>query len=234
MLLLKEWKLIDGENLAIDSFKIRAQNSLKNNFDQKKVDRHIDFIDEKIVKYHQQLNQAEGQEEKAVSEDKIADQKTKKEKYQAIENELEKSGQAQLSTTDPDARSVVLHRNIINVGYNIRAGCDAKHKLSSYAQTGDVNDTHALAPMALGAKKLLKLDTLKTGTDMGYTAAAELAQCADNGITTYSSPKEHSVQKNGLFNRQVFKYNAQEDTYLCPAENTLVTHGSIYQKVIIG
>jgi len=28
VLLLKEWKLIDGQTIAIDSFKIRAQNSL--------------------------------------------------------------------------------------------------------------------------------------------------------------------------------------------------------------
>ena len=32
VLMLKEWKLIEGETLAIDSFKIRAQNSLKKKF----------------------------------------------------------------------------------------------------------------------------------------------------------------------------------------------------------
>ena len=32
--LLKNWKLIKGETLAVDSMKIRGQNSLKNNFNQ--------------------------------------------------------------------------------------------------------------------------------------------------------------------------------------------------------
>ena len=32
--LLKDWKLIRGETIAIDSFKIRAQIALKNNFNQ--------------------------------------------------------------------------------------------------------------------------------------------------------------------------------------------------------
>ena len=50
--LLKEWDLIKGEIIAIDSFKIRAQNSLKNNFNQKKIDRHID---NKIEQYNQAL-----------------------------------------------------------------------------------------------------------------------------------------------------------------------------------
>ena len=43
--------LIDGQTIAIDSFKIRAQNSLKNNFNQKKIDRHILYIDQKIEQY---------------------------------------------------------------------------------------------------------------------------------------------------------------------------------------
>jgi transposase len=33
--LLKDWNLIDGKTIAIDSFKIRAQNSLKNNFNER-------------------------------------------------------------------------------------------------------------------------------------------------------------------------------------------------------
>ena len=48
VLMLKEMDLISGETIAIDSFKIRAQNSLKNNFNQKKIDQHIDYIDNKL------------------------------------------------------------------------------------------------------------------------------------------------------------------------------------------
>lgn len=49
--LLKEWELIEGTTIAIDSFKIRAQNAQKNNFNQKKIDRHIAYIDDKIKTY---------------------------------------------------------------------------------------------------------------------------------------------------------------------------------------
>jgi hypothetical protein len=34
---------------------------------------------------------------------------------------------------------VILHKNIINVGYNIQASSDAKHKLLVEFDTGDVN-----------------------------------------------------------------------------------------------
>lgn len=55
--MLKDWKLIDGKTIAIDSFKIRAQNSLKNNFNERKVKRHINYIDNKIDQYEQVLDQ---------------------------------------------------------------------------------------------------------------------------------------------------------------------------------
>lgn len=56
VLMLKDWDLIDGQTIAIDSFKIRAQNSLKNNFNQKKLDRHFTYIDDKIKLFEKQLD----------------------------------------------------------------------------------------------------------------------------------------------------------------------------------
>jgi hypothetical protein len=152
VLLLKEWKLIEGETIAIHSFKIRTQNSLKNNFNQRKIDRHVEYIDNKIVEYENQLNEANGIFEEQEITEKIDYQKEKKSKYKSIEKELNNTGQKQISKIDSDTRSVVLHRNIVNVGYNVQAGCDGKHKLFINAQTGSVNDTHALAPMVLKLK----------------------------------------------------------------------------------
>lgn len=230
VVLLKDWNLIDGETIAIDSFKIRAQNSLKNNFNQKKIDRHKEYINAKIEQYLSQLEEVDTEDQQEELKQKISHQQQKKAQYEAVEKELEDTGKTQLSTTDPDARSVVLHRNIVNVGYNIQAGCDSKHKLFVNAQTGDVNDTHALAPMAIEAKELLGLDQMKSLTDKGYTTGAEIAKCSENNITTYSSPKAHSSQNNGLYAMQDFEYNSKEDNYTCPAGHTLHTNGTVYEK----
>ena len=54
--ILKDWNLVDGKHIAIDSFKIRAQNSLKNNHNQRKIDRHLDYIDNKINEYSDVLD----------------------------------------------------------------------------------------------------------------------------------------------------------------------------------
>ena len=228
--LLKDWQLIEGETIAIDSFKIRAQNALKNNFNQNKIDRHIAYIDGKILEYQDQLDKGDGNLDKETIEDKIAYQQSKKEKYEHIEKQLQESGEAQISLTDPDAKAVVLHRNIVNVGYNIQAGCDARHKLFTNNDTGTVNDTHALSPMALDAKALLGVENMRTLTDKGYTTAKHLDICTHNGITPYSSPKEHSSQHNGLYPMVDFKYDKEMDTYTCPAGKTLATNGTVYNK----
>ena len=51
----KHFNLIGGKLIAGDSTKMRAQNSKKNNFNQKKIDRHIAYIDNKLKEYNQQL-----------------------------------------------------------------------------------------------------------------------------------------------------------------------------------
>ena len=127
-------------------------------------------------------------------------------------------------------RSVVLHRNIINVGYNVQAGCDAKHKLFVNNDTGTVNDTRALLPMALDAKELLGVEKMRTLTDKGYTTAKHLEICTKNGITPYSSPKVHSSQHNGLYLMIDFKYDKTKDNYTCPDGQILATNGTVYDK----
>lgn len=230
VVLLRDWELIDGETIAIDSFKIRAQNALKNNFNQKKIDRHIDYIDNKVQEYQQQLDAEDLEVDTRELQGKIAYQESKKDRYRTIERQLGESGEAQISLTDPDARSVVMHRNIINVGYNVQAGCDAKHKLFVNNDTGTVNDTHALSPMALDAKELLNVDSMRTLTDKGYTTAKHLDICTKNGITPYSSPKEHSSQHNGLYSMVDFKYDKEKDNYTCPDGQILKTNGTVYDK----
>ena len=230
VLLLKDMDLIDGQTIAIDSFKIRAQNSQKNNFNQKKLDRHITYIDEKIQAYQEALDNEDNEQEQKEINDKIAYQNTKRDNYRQIGKQLEDSGQSQISLTDPDARSVILHRNITNVGYCVQAGCDSKHNLFVNNGTGSVNDTRALSTMAIDAKELLGVETMDTLTDKGYTTGAEIARCGRHNIITYSSPKESTKQNNDLFKLDRFTYNKQDDNYTCPNNETLSGTGNVYHK----
>ena len=228
--LLKEWEVVKGETIAIDSFKIRAQNSLKNNFNQKKIDRHLDYIDGKIQAYQKALDGADSEFIKQEITEKIEHQEKKKSKYKEIEKELKDTNQSQISLTDKDARSVVLHRNIVNVGYCVQAGCDAEHKLFVNNDTGTVNDTNALSPMALDAKELLEVDQMDVIADKGYATGKHIDKCDKNNITTYVSPKDHASNDNGLYAMEEFKYDTENDTYTCPNHEVLETNGTVYDK----
>jgi transposase len=230
VLVLKDWDLIDGNVIAIDSFKIRAQNSLKNNFHQKKIHRQVRYIDEKIAEYEKQPDEEDEEDERQKLINKIDHQKNKKQEYSQLGQMLKDSGQAQLSLTDPDAKAVVMHRNIVNVGYNIQAVSDQKNKLLVHADTGSVNDTHVLAPIALDSKELLAKDSIKAIADKGYNTGEQLQICKDNDITTYVSPKQSNTQHLDCFQTNQFTYNAESDTYTCRANEILDTNGSYYKK----
>ena len=227
--LLKEWNLIEGETVAIDSFKIRGSNSMKNNFNERKLKHHLEYIEEQIKAYEALLDGNDKEDEKKELAKKIEERKAKRTKYEQVKKDLEESDQEQISLTDPDSRSVILHKNIINVGYNIQASSDSKHKMLVEYDTGDVNDTHALAPIALQTKKILGVESMKVLADKGYHTGMQLKECDDNGIKTYVSPRDPSPQAEGLYPYTMFHYNKETDTYLCPAGSTLKTHGRWYR-----
>lgn len=226
VLLLKEWDLADGKTIAVDSFKIRAQNSLKNNLNQNKIDRHLEYINNKITEYENMLDQADQEEDRQELREKINQQRERKESYEATERHLKDSGQEQVSLTDPDARSVVLHRNIVNVGYNVQASSDSKHKLLVAYDTGDVNDSHALATMAGQTKELLQPEQMDVLADKGYHTGRELQKCEQLKVNTYVSPKSPVVKDAGIFPVTDFSYSKQEDCYTCPAGEKLASNNT--------
>ena len=225
--LLKQWDYIEGETNAIDSFKIRACNSLKNNFNEKKLKQHIEYIDNKIAEYEEALDEAEDEEKQEI-EKKIEQKNQQKKKYQNIKQQLSEQNQEQISLTDPDARAVVLHRNIVNVGYNIQASVDAKHKLLVECDTGEVNDTRALAPVAIATKELLKVESMNTLADKGYHTGEQLKQCDEHNITCFVSPKAPATKDIGLYPITDFTYDCSTDRYTCPAGNTMTSNGRFY------
>ncbi len=62
----KQFELIGGKLIAGDSTKLRAQNSKKNNFNEKKIERHIEYIDNKLNQYNKVLAQADEENKKII------------------------------------------------------------------------------------------------------------------------------------------------------------------------
>lgn len=231
VLILKEWKLVEGKEVAVDSFKIRAQNSLKHNYNEAKIHRHLDYIDGKINEYLAEMDGTDDSDLKAEIQEKVNYQIGKWNNYCEIGQQLIQTDEDQISTVDPDAKAVILHRNIVNVGYNVQAVSDGKHGLLVAMDTGTVNDAHALAPMVELARENMQSTSLNVLADKGYQTGAQLKACEDLQATTYVSPKANPVNKRlNVFPSSAFKYHPGTDTYRCPADQIMRSNGTVYQR----
>jgi choline dehydrogenase-like flavoprotein len=234
---LKNADLISGETIAIDGTKSRAHNSKKNNFSQKKIDRHIEYLDEKVDAYLQLLDQCDGQEEAIKVPnvlEKIEQLKGRKIAYELLEQKLKESGDTQISTTDEDARALLVQGQVVEVSYNIQAAVDSKHNLIVATHTINRNDRNALAAIALEAKENLGLNTFTVLVDKGYHNGNQIQQCTDANITTIvAAPTLVNSNETGTTKAYMvneFVYQKKEDTYTCPQGETLSTKGTWHDK----
>ncbi|MBA7555820.1 hypothetical protein ES705_48512 [subsurface metagenome] len=106
--------MIGGKLIAGDSSKFRAQNNKKNNFNQKKIDRHITYIENKIDEYNKQLSEADEDKKEQIRKE-IDNQNQRKGKYNQLEKQLKESGESQVSTSDPESRQMIVRNNIYGV-----------------------------------------------------------------------------------------------------------------------
>jgi len=217
-------ELFGGELVAIDGSKFLAVNSRRRNFSEKKLKRVLKDLDEKIAAYLSDLDQTEQQDAEhpaCTPEDlraRVEQLQERRAGYQALQQQLEQSGESQLSLTDPDSRSMLLAGQRTAVSYNVQIAVDSRHKLIvEHEVTNNVTDQDLLSPMAVRAKATLEVEHLDAVADQGYYDGQEVKRCLAAGITPYIAKPHTSVnQHRGLYTRDDFRYDAARDVYRCP------------------
>jgi len=226
----RELDLFGGELIAIDGSKFKAVNSRHRNFTGRRLKRSIQQIDERIERYLQELDISDEQEsavDKPTAEEikeKIEALKKRKREYQALEQQLEESGEKQISLTDPDSRSMPIRKSgRTEVAYNVQISVDDRHKLIlDHEVTNEVTDRDQLSTMAVRAKELLQVKQLEALADMGYYHGKQVKACLEAGITPYiPKPNTSANRKLGLYAKQDFRYHPDKDCYWCPAGQAL-------------
>ncbi|MFK7059048.1 transposase [Flavobacterium oreochromis] len=93
---LKDADLIAGETIAIDGTKSRAHNGKKSNFNQKKIDKHLEYIEIKTQEYLDDLEKND-EKENVVKitniQQKIARLQQNKIRYELLEEQLKVSSE---------------------------------------------------------------------------------------------------------------------------------------------
>jgi transposase len=228
----RHFDLIGGKLIAGDSTKLRAQNSKKNNYNQKKIDRHVVYIENKLTEHNQQLSEAD-EDKKHQIEDEIKKQNQHKEKYNQLEKELEDSGETQVSTSDPESRQMVIRNNITEVAYNVQTTVDAKNNIPIDYKVTNTNDSKAMGNMLQRAKTILRTNEFTALYDKGYHTGSEfdMAEKLDIEVMVAIPAKSKSSQApNPDYNMENFDYDEQTDSYTCPQGHIMKTNGTWHKS----
>ena len=229
----KNHELIGGTLLAGDSTKLRAQNSKKHNYNQKKIQRHIDYIDKKVAQYNQLLSEEDNDVDSQQIQQELDKQQKRKENYNQLKERLEATGEDQLSTSDPESRQMIIRNNITEVVYNLQSTVDAKHYIPIDYKVTNNNDTKAMGTMLRRAKTSVGTNQFTALYDKGYHTGSEIKTASDLGIETLVAiPRigRASQAPDPKYNAEHFQYNHHRDTYLCPQGNPMVSNGSWYKS----
>ena len=236
--------LFDENTVATDGSKFRAQNSKKNNYNEKKIKEHLDYIDKQTEEYLKELDRNDKKEDemsRAATKKKIKQKlehlERRRNKYEKLEDQIKEAhqkGETQISTTDPDARALPKKMNIVEVGYNVITTVEAKNKFITNFEVTNKHDTYALSTAGRKARVVLGLPKdmpLVQLADKGFDTGYELKQCALHNIDTLVSPKKReSPGKSKEFNKSKFQYDKSTDSYTCPMGETLRTNGNYYKR----
>lgn len=231
--LAKHFELIGGKLIAGDSTKLRAQNSKKNNFNKKKIDRHLQYIDGKLQEYNHALAEAEadGDGKKKQIKNEIEKHNKRKQGYEQLQKQLDESGEEQISTSDTQSRQMITRNNITEVAYNVQSSVDGKHCLPIDYQVTNQNDSKAMGSMVRRAKTIVGNNQFTALFDKGYYSGTELKTAQELGITTLVAiPAPASNAPDTDYNAEHFVYDEEQDHYTCPRGEVLTTNGSIYTK----
>ena len=228
--LANHFDLIGGKLLAGDSTKLRAQNSKKNNFNPKKIERHLIYIENKLEEYNAALALADDDNKKVI-EKAMEQQNKRKDFYNDLTKQLEETGQTQVSTSDPDSRQMITRNNITEVAYSAQTTVDDKHNIPIDYKLTNENDSKAMGGMARRAKTILGKNDFTLLYDKGYHTGSEFAYAHAHGVEVMVAiPDVASHAPDTAFDVEHFNYDKQTDCYTCPAGKLLTTNGKWYNK----
>lgn len=184
--------LIRGEWISVDGTKLRAVSSIGSVRERRALEMYLDSCEK-------------ADEEQQASIDPSAVQAALKKLRQHPEPEadLMKMG----STIAP--------------AYNVQTAVDAEHALIvTHAVVLDAADNRQLEPMAEAAKQALGVERLNIVADTGYSNGEQAARCEQAGLIPHV-PAQRSVNAGGLLDRSAFRYDTDNDCFVCPEGKTL-------------
>jgi hypothetical protein len=224
--LCRQMNMFTDVIVAIDGSKFKAVNSKENNYTPKKLAFHIARVEKHIDEYLKRLDDSDRDDEKVIDEtpikDKIAWLEKTHAELKALEEAVNNHPEKQLSTVDPDARLMKTQGMTRAVCYNVQTAVDTKHHLIVAHEVTNKPDRGQLCQVAKAVQIALGTKAVTVLADTGYYSGPDIKDTQDAGMTALVPKGDTSgSEKKGIFNRSLFKYDADKDVYICPANEEL-------------
>lgn len=228
-ILCDDLKLIGKEIVAIDGSKFRASNSRKKNYTEGKVEKQLKYYQETAERYIKLLEEEDKNESetkvtinKKEIQQKIEKAKKRIEELEELKEDIRKNGEK--SITDPDSKHMKANNNGTDIAHNVQISVDAKkHLVIAIDVTSKAADQGQLYHMSDKSKKALGVKKLTVLADKGYWSGECLRKCEENEIIAIVSKAEEPG--NTGYKKSDFKYNKEEDCYICPEGKKLYRNG---------
>jgi len=223
----REQSLFGAELLVIDGTNIEAVASRKQVITPKQIEKMNASIERKIADYLALMDAADREEPRAAGAPAdvaaaLEALKAQKLRLQGQAQRLAASELKQLVVTEPEAKLMRTPHGHA-VAYNAQTVVDAQHKLIvAFDLTNEGNDQQQLHPMAVQGKDAVGADEVTVVADTGYSNGEHGALCEQDSITAVV-PRAATVNPTGAqyFSRDQFAYDAESDSWRCPAGETL-------------
>jgi len=218
--------LIEGNTLFIDSSKMRANASMRNNWTEQRCQKSLKNIDKRIKDILSECEAADNQESQQQSlikmRQELEDYEALKSKVENILNELKAGKKQSTNTTDPDSKSMRTRQGP-GAGYNAQLAVDEKHGLIVNSDAvSDNHDYHQFSKQVNQANEVLDKPCETACADAGYADTNSLANVDEQGIRVIvPSQRQAAENGNGKFDKSQFKYDSHNDVYICPEEQVL-------------
>ena len=173
-MLCRKLALFGRELLAVDGTRIKAVNNKDLDFTKTSLAKFIKNVDERLDEYLKRLDEDDagevgtgGPRTKNLAE-KIEALRAKRDGYNAMLAELERSGEDEKSLTHRDSRGMAAFTKV-GVGYDIQLAVYAKNKMIvEPAVSNQVVDMGLQTQTAQAVRDILEVEKIDIVADKGY------------------------------------------------------------------
>jgi transposase len=201
--------LADGQKLHVDASLVKADASKNSVVDRQGLARHLN---EKYKELEAKLDELDAAREAKTDKGGRPRQETNR-RY--------------VSTTDPDATLVSKPGEKRGLYYKEHRAVDDKHGVITATEvtTGAQNEGELLMKMVEQSDENTGTDAEVVVADGRYGTVDNYLACSDAGVAPHlkdlKSMNEGTGSQEGIFPEEEFKYDAETDSFVCPAGATM-------------